>query len=504
MATYTLSLSPHQFFDDSGNPLASGRVYTYASGTSTPLSTYMTSSGTAWGAYVQLDSAGRPQNGEIYLQPGLSYKFIIQTSAGVTVDTVDPIGAVPGSASALDFTVTLGANVDAGDLLYCSDGTAITAGTWGLADADLTYASTLPELAFAVTAGSSGGQIEVRQGGIIDLAGPLTPGTKYYASATAGDITATVPINARYVGQAISVTQLVISHEIADSVTDGVVIDPRIKSICDGRLTLTTGVPVTTSDVTAATTVYWALYGGNQIGLYNGTRWQAFTMAQVSIAVPATTSQMYDVFMDYNAGTPALSLTAWTNDTTRATALTTQDGINVKTGALTSRYLGSFRTTGVSGQTEDSLAKRYVYNAYHRVDRTMRVMGSGTWNYVSGTLRQAGANTANQLDVVVGLAEDGIVCHVQSNYLNTNISEPSRVTIGVDSTSTPATGASIGYQLSAIASNNFSLTAVYEGYLAVGRHTLVWLEATSAAGTTTVTGASGTDIQSGIWATFSM
>ena len=41
----------------------------------------------------------------------------------------------------------------------------------------------------------------------------------------------------------------------------------------NGRLTLTSGTPVTTNDVTAATTIYYTPYKGNAIQLYNGTNW---------------------------------------------------------------------------------------------------------------------------------------------------------------------------------------------------------------------------------------
>src|SRR6185436_9706895 len=41
--------------------------------------------------------------------------------------------------------------------------------------------------------------------------------------------------------------------------------------VCDGRLTLTSGTPVTTGDVTAATTLYFTPNGGNQIALYTGS-----------------------------------------------------------------------------------------------------------------------------------------------------------------------------------------------------------------------------------------
>jgi hypothetical protein len=162
------------------------------------------------------------------------------------------------------------------------------------------------------------------------------------------------------------------------------------------RLTLTTAVPVTTTDVTAATTIYFSPYKGSRIALYDGTNWNMRSSAEFSIAVPATTSQMYDIFCYDNAGTPTLELLAWTNDTTRATALVTQNGVLCKTGVLTRRYVGSFRTTTVSGQTEDSLVKRYVWNYYNRLRRSMqRNDSTNTWNYTTNTVRQANGSAAN-------------------------------------------------------------------------------------------------------------
>jgi hypothetical protein len=145
-----------------------------------------------------------------------------------------------------------------------------------------------------------------------------------------------------------------------------------IKKICDFRLTLTTAVPVTTSDVTGATTIYCTPFNGNSIALYDGTNWNLRQSAEFSIALGTLTSgKPYDVFCYDNSGTPTLELLAWTNDTTRATALTRQDGILCKSGALTRRYLGSFYTTSTT-TTEDSFVKRYLFNYYNRVEKPLR------------------------------------------------------------------------------------------------------------------------------------
>jgi len=270
---------------------------------------------------------------------------------------------------------------------------------------------------------------------------------------------------------------------------------------CQGRLTLSTGVPVTTSDVTAATTLYFTPYLGNKIALYDGsTKWTVYTFTEKSIAVPSTTSTMYDVFMYDNSGTPTLELTAWTNDTTRATALTTQNGVYVKTGATTRRYLGSFRTTGVSGQTEDSLAKRFVWNMYNRVARAMMVLeATDSWNYSTTTWRQMNGSTANQLAFVSGLALDMIEAHASALVFNsTSTVRPCRIGIGLDSTTAFAAGClPITEQ---IATNGRTMRTSYQGNPVLGYHYIAALEQGGGTDTQTWNGDAGVplSIQNGI------
>lgn len=106
--------------------------------------------------------------------------------------------------------------------------------------------------------------------------------------------------------------------------------------ICNFRLTLTSTVPVTTSDVTGVSTVYITPYIGNRIALYDGATWNLREGVEGAIATGAlSASKIYDVFVYDNAGTPASETLAWTNDTTRATGLTYQNGVVVKTGDAT-------------------------------------------------------------------------------------------------------------------------------------------------------------------------
>jgi hypothetical protein len=271
---------------------------------------------------------------------------------------------------------------------------------------------------------------------------------------------------------------------------------------CQGRITLTTATPVTTSDVTGATTVYFTPYGGNFISLYTSSAWQLYTFAELSIAVPATTSTMYDLWAVDSGGAVTLATTAWTNDTTRATAIAFQNGVYCKSGALGNRYLGSFRTTGVSGQTEDSLAKRYVWNYYNRIGRPMiAIDAAASWNYTTATFRQANANVANQLDMVIGVSENSVSARIFSSSSNTTATVAAVVGIGLDSTTvTSSTTADIANY--PVNGNTLTSTASYLGYPGVGRHTLVWLEYSVAAGTTTWYGTSSPN-KSGITGTIS-
>ena len=96
----TVNLSPFagpgsQFFDDNGDPLSGGKIYTYAAGTTTPKATYTDyTGGTAHANPIILDAAGRPPS-EVWLNYGDSYKFILKTSADITVGTFDNIDGIP-------------------------------------------------------------------------------------------------------------------------------------------------------------------------------------------------------------------------------------------------------------------------------------------------------------------------------------------------------------------------------------------------------------------------
>lgn len=80
-----------QFFDNSGQVLTGGKLYTYLAGTTTPAVTYTTSSGsTAHPNPIILNAAGRvPDSGEIWLTDSIAYKFVLKDQNDVLIATYD-------------------------------------------------------------------------------------------------------------------------------------------------------------------------------------------------------------------------------------------------------------------------------------------------------------------------------------------------------------------------------------------------------------------------------
>lgn len=288
--------------------------------------------------------------------------------------------------------------------------------------------------------------------------------------------------------------------DIADeAVTSAKILNTLQPHTNDFRLTLTSGVPVTTSDVTGATTIYCTPYKGSRIALYDGSRWNTRVSAEFSLALGTLTSgKPYDVFCYDNSGTPTLEFLVWTNDTTRATALTYQNGILVKSGATTRRYMGTFYTTSTT-QTEDSVTKRYLWNYSNRVKRRMySVESTASWTYTTATWRQANNSSNNQINFLLGVSEDAVTASVNAAYTNTTSSASGAVGVGLDSTSSPSgITASVANVGAAGTGNLAGVCCPYFGIPAAGRHFLAWLEYCGALGTATWVGVNA-PVQSGI------
>lgn len=270
--------------------------------------------------------------------------------------------------------------------------------------------------------------------------------------------------------------------------------------VVEGRLTLETGVPVSTSDQAAKSTIYFTPDNGNRVRVYDGTTWKLYEFSELSLALTGLTSgKNYDVFVYDNAGTLTLELSAaWTNDTTRADALTLQDGVNVKSGATTRLYLGTIRTTGTT-TTEDSNAKRFVWNRYNQAPRVWRRLETtATWTYTTDAWRQANNSSANQLECVVGLASV-VRADAYGRSSTTSAAVTTRTGIGLDSTTALATGVLYdAYTTVDVLGHRLHPKASLTTVLTPGYHFLSWLERSTATGTTTWNGVSADVVQCGM------
>ena len=270
----------------------------------------------------------------------------------------------------------------------------------------------------------------------------------YVSDATAGALTTTEPDISNPLVQVIDANTLHVHNFRANTAGEAGGGGTDLTNIVDGRLTLETGVPVSTTDQTAKTTLYFTPYVGNQITLYDGSSaWETIDFTEVSLSLSGyTAGSVYDIWGYNDGGTLTLESTIWTNTTTRATALTRQDGVLVKTGATTRRYLGTICTTSTTGQCEDSVTKRYVWNLYNPVTRNLFKSVSDTHTYASGTKRRFADDVDAKIDLVVGLPRAmvmtvGGICKAGSDGGNAYIGA------SANDTTTYALDLSIGYFL---------------------------------------------------------
>ena len=90
-----------QFFDNNGVVLSGGKIYTYAAGTTTPLATYTSLSGSIANSNpIVLDANGRTPY-EIWLTNGSSYKFVLKDVNDTLIGTYDNISGANDVSSVL-------------------------------------------------------------------------------------------------------------------------------------------------------------------------------------------------------------------------------------------------------------------------------------------------------------------------------------------------------------------------------------------------------------------
>lgn len=293
-------------------------------------------------------------------------------------------------------------------------------------------------------------------------------------------------------------------------------------SIPRGRLTLTTAVPVLTSDVTAAGTVYFTPYQGNTIMLpdANGD-WSMFQFAELSQALTdntkspsaAASSSLYDMFVWNDAGTLRCTRgPAWSSGTSRGTgAGTTQlalvDGVlcnavAVSNGPGASRgvYVGTIATDGStklnmmfapSAAAGGGANRLDVWNMYNRINvASISRDSTDSWEYSTATWRAANGNNNNRITFVHGLNEDRI--SADYSILADSLAGLSvRCGVGLDSTSAFSGRPGAKIAAGGASSGSISIVGKYCGAGGLGQHYVQALERGHGSGTQTWYGDNG-------------
>ena len=98
-----------QFFTDDGVVLSGGKIFTYAAGTTTPLATYTSSTGSTLNPNpIVLDSGGRLPE-DMWLIEDQTYRFVLTDSADVQIGAYDNIpGINDGSLLSVPFSSVTG------------------------------------------------------------------------------------------------------------------------------------------------------------------------------------------------------------------------------------------------------------------------------------------------------------------------------------------------------------------------------------------------------------
>lgn len=210
-----------------------------------------------------------------------------------------------------------------------------------------------------------------------------------------------------------------------------------------GRLTLTSGVPVLVSTVSGAPSVIYTPYLGNLIPVWNGAAFVPVTFAEVSQALSDTTKSpsaavagnVYDVFGWMDGATfrvtrgPAWSAGTAGSNTVRgagvgSTALTRVQGLLVNAVAITNgpaagfgTYLGTIATDAGAATVSFNpggigaggvAAVVGLWNMYNRVQAGGSVRDTtASWTYsTAATWRAPNGNAMMRVTFVCGQAEN--------------------------------------------------------------------------------------------------
>jgi hypothetical protein len=291
-----------------------------------------------------------------------------------------------------------------------------------------------------------------------------------------------------------------------------------ISKPCEFRLGLVTDNPFAEQSVVGgSTTLYFTpvQQGAGNIALYDTTNsiWRIRQSGEVTLSNGGLSAEtLYDIYAYWTGSAVALEAVAWSGANTRATALTTQDSVYVKTGDLSRRYVGTIRTntdrfTSNIECTGVTTRGRYVWNLYNQALTSVyvnEVSLTATWTYGTSAWRPANNDSANRVNFICGLNNYQYVFSLCACRVNCAASEAGGVGAGLNSTS-QATGGTIAHSSSLLRTevppnnNGTAIDFATHQITQLGYNELYWLEYRRL-GTITFTGVTDPTVYSGLTA----
>ena len=226
-----------------------------------------------------------------------------------------------------------------------------------------------------------------------------------------------------------------------------------------GRLTTSSGNPIQ-GTVANATSLYFAPYpagGPPTVPIFTGTGIQNFQFTSgpadnVGLTLPLgsnwSANSVFDAFVGLKNGFPVLCSIAWTNATTRATAVSQYGAMQTNSVSATCNtsnttsitcqlnqctYLGTILTDAnnagqitwsYGSETSGGGAGRLaIWNYYNRVTMTANAQdGGASYTYTSATVRQCRASAGMQVTYVVGFPLDTLSASLFDNLKTAAVS----------------------------------------------------------------------------------
>jgi hypothetical protein len=285
------------------------------------------------------------------------------------------------------------------------------------------------------------------------------------------------------------------------------------------RVTLVSGVAVPVSDVTGATTIYATPVGGNQVPIWDGSKFVSRSFSERALALCNNTGfaqyqaegNVYDLYMAYSGGAVIFgsgpSWSAGTGGNTNARGggaantaevqwingiPTNKNAIQLRTGALVgdlvsipanrATVVGSFWAPA-AGQASDSKTRRLLANVFNLVERRFNEVPDPAYTssvYSSSDWRYANNNGDTLAFLMQAFPGELVKIRLKGASATTGSGVPTvRIGVSVDgaaptSQATATFLAGVGYYNPA--------TAFFEDYVGQGFHYFVPFEAAAGDG----------------------